>query len=312
MSETQKIWADYSTGLISEKKAVNLLLELLFIEKNDFGLSGFDEDTFSEFILFMAGRFKVILRKFNPELSEFNTYLHSIINMTASWWRKKIWEDNLKDFCSIKICIEEELTYRDYSPKERSFYVEEPENLALVPSSYNAQTIVEKLYSAMKKQKGITSGKIIKMIKILALKSCNNISDEQVDVISEITGIKKSSLNNLIRQAEESLIIKKDRFSVLRNRRNYAWFQRRKNMIIREHLKSSYPEVKNEKSITEINKNEKKWKKTSDELWTMAPFLVPSNITVGRLLNIKPRTVHKMLEKVKEKLDSNIVNRPSE
>ena len=44
----------------------------------------------------------------------------------------------------------------------------------------------------------------------------------------------------------------------------------------------------------------------------MAPFLVPSNITVGRLLNIKPRTVHKMLEKVKEKLDSNIVNRPSE
>ena len=75
MEKARKIVSDYKSGRISIQQASNALMEILFTHKYEFGLAGFDEDTFSDFLVFMRERFESILVKYDPGLSDFMTYL---------------------------------------------------------------------------------------------------------------------------------------------------------------------------------------------------------------------------------------------
>lgn len=297
MENAKKIWVDYKTGASSEKEAVNLLLELLFKNKFEFGLSSFDEDTFSDFLVFMNNRFEIILRKYNPDVSEFNTYLHSVINLTAFWWKKKMQEKRMRSYCCQTMCIEENFNTADYSPDEQDFYIEEPEAENLIPVSVLAKDALNNLNIKIQKKKNITKKRAMEIIKVLALKSCNNITDRQIAVAAEITGISEVEFQNMIRQAEDSLKFKKDRISVLQNKRNFAYFQRKKKILKENSLKDHYPELftGNEKDREDI-----KWHRATEEISKAAQTLVPSNKTVAKLLNMSSRKVKNLLDEADE------------
>lgn len=297
MENAKKIWVDYKTGASSEKKAVNLLLELLFRNKFEFGLSSFDEDTFSDFLVFMNSRFEIILRKYNPDVSEFNTYLHSVINLTAFWWKKKMQDRKMKSYCCQNLCIEEHFNTADYSPEEQDFYIEEPSAENLIPIGVLAKEAMNNLDIKIKARKTITKKRALEIIKVLALKSCNNITDLQIAVAAEITGTPKAELQSMIRQAEESLKFKKDRMTVLQNKRNFAYFQRKKKILREKSLSDHYPELFAGKGN---GREDEKWQKAAKEISQAASALVPSNKTVAKLLNMSCRKVSTLLDEARD------------
>nr|WP_318711799.1 hypothetical protein [uncultured Treponema sp.] len=297
MENTKKIWTDYKTGATTEKEAVNLLLELLFRNKFEFGLAAFDEDAFSDFLVFMNSRFEIILRKYNPDVSEFNTYLHSVINLTAFWWKKKIQDGKLKNYCCHNLCIEENFNAADFSPDEKDFYVEEPKGENLIPVTALAKEALRNLNVKIEKKKTLTLSRAKEIISVLALKSCNNITDQQILIAAEITGIPPKEFHRIIQQAEETLHFKKDRMIVLQNKRNFAYFQRKKKMMKEKCLRDIYPELCIEEKSS---KEDAKWQKAAMEISVAATALVPSNKTVAKLLNMSSRKVKKLLDEADE------------
>lgn len=122
MEELRNVWKRYRDGKITGTKAAGDLMEIIFKNKSEFGLSSFDEDTFSEFLIFMNRRFPAILKKYNPSMSDFATYFHSVINLTACWWKKKSQKEMETNYCCLNLCIEENYSSSEYSPHEKDFY----------------------------------------------------------------------------------------------------------------------------------------------------------------------------------------------
>ena len=297
MENAKKIWKDYDSGIISEKEAVNLLLELLFTHKFEFGLAAFDDDTFSDFIVFMESRFGKILRKYKPELCDFRTYLHSVINLTAFWWKKKIQDFNIKNYCCQTMCLEENFNNMEYSTEEKDFYIEEPLGENLIPISRLAKEIMENLNIRAEKKKPITEKRAQEIIKVLALKSCSNITDNQIKIAAEITGMQEDDLHRMIRQADDTLNLKRNRISVMLNKRNFAYFQRKRKLIRETNLKNHYPDIY---CGTNIKKTDIKWKKATEAISVAAPTLVPSKKTVAKILNMSTRKIKDILDDAKE------------
>ncbi|WP_407400937.1 hypothetical protein [Treponema sp.] len=297
MENAIKIWTNYKSGAISERKAVNLLLEMLFKKKYEFGLAAFDDDSFSDFIVFMSNRFETVLRKYDPDISDFKTYLHSVINLTAFWWRKKIHERAEKNLCCQRMCTEENFDTLDFSTKEKDFYIEEPSTDNLIPIPDLAEDAMRNLDIRKEKNKVITKKRAQEIIKVLALKSCNNITDHQVEIAAEITGIPAEEFHRMVQQAEDTLKFKKDRISILQNKRNFAYFQRKKRIMKENCMKDHYPDIYLEK---QVEKAEKRWEKAVEDLSAAAPLLVPSNKTVAKILNMSPRKVKVILDEAKQ------------
>ena len=70
-AEARKIWKDFSEKKTSEEETKNLLLEFMFRRKFELGLASMGEDDFSDFLVYMAEHFVHILKKYNPEISDF-------------------------------------------------------------------------------------------------------------------------------------------------------------------------------------------------------------------------------------------------
>lgn len=302
MEEARKIWQNFRIGVNSEKEAVNRLLELIFTRKYEFGLSNLDEDSFSEFLIFMSTRLSAILKKYNPSICDFSTYLHSVLNLTAFWWKKKMHTRKEKTICGHNLCIEESFSEADFSPDEKDFYIEE--HTADILSL--KQAAMENLNCLEHKSERLTKKRINEILKVLALKSCNNISQEQIAIVAEITGTPAEELNSLIRQADDTLELKKNRISVMQSKRNYAYYNRKRKLLRETNMKNLYRE--NIAEYSSDDPHERRWKKALEDISVAAPNLVPSNQTVARLLHFSTRKVKNILDDAKEKLsDESIV-----
>lgn len=300
MENTKQIWLNYKSGLISEKRAINLLLEILFKNKYEFGLASLDDDEFSDFLVFMNNRFETILKKYDPKISDFSTYIHSVINLTAFWWGKRTQEKTVKNYCCQTMSLEENFSTTDFSPKEEDFYVEEPEIENIIPIPILAKEALRNL-TENSQTKIITTKRAKEIVKVLALKSCNNITEHQIKIVSNITGISIEKFHKMLQEAKETLNLKKERIFILQSKRNFAYFQRKKRIVKENTLKEYFAE-----SFSDENnkKDEIRWKKAMHELSIAAPSLVPSNKTVAELLNISARKVKTLLDEAKENFES--------
>lgn len=285
MQTPTEIFNRYKAGFLGRKEASNELMEVVFRNRVEYGLIPMDEDNFSDFLVFMTERLEFLLDKYKPSLGTFDTYFRGIFTMTFFWWKKKVHSDMENSVCCQNICVEESLAAKDFSPQEKDFYEDDSVTENLMTAKVLALTAQENLnLKAFKTRKF----PVEEVIKVLALKSCNDISEKQIEAVSELTGMDATELLSLVMQAEDTLTKKKFRLSQLESRRNFAYYHRKKRLLRKQSLLNFYNQYFEDpkKDI-----HEKRWLKTMVKVRDARQNLAPSNETVGRLLNISPRKV---------------------
>ncbi len=303
MENARKIVSDYKSGRISIQEASNALMEILFTHKYEFGLAGFDEDTFSDFLVFMRERFESILIKYDPSLSDFMTYLHSVINMTAYWWKKMSRLKLENSICCQYLCIEENFISADFSPDESDFYVEEPlpdNKITLYRLKKTTSRNLQIKSPSHERRRPLTREHIGEILSVLALKTCHDITPDFIAYVAKINGMEKAAFEDTVEKAELSIRLKVDRIQRLERKRNYSYYYRKRKLLCgkdREKADSGLP-------FDEVyHIHDTRWRKTIADLEKLKPNLVPTNLTVAELLSISPRKVTALLEEAKERAD---------
>ena len=303
MEKARKIVTDYKSGRISIQQASNALMEILFTHKYEFGLAGFDEDTFSDFLVFMRERFESILVKYDPGLSDFMTYLHSVINMTAYWWKKMSHLKMENSICCQYLCIEESFISADFSPDESDFYVEEPlpdNKISLYKLKKTVSQNLQIKSPSHGRKRPLTRERVGEILSTLALKTCHDITPDFIDFVAKVNGIDRSAFEETVEKAELSIRLKVDRIKKLERKRNYSYYYRKKKILSGKNLKKADSGL----SVDEVfNIHDTRWRKSIEDLDKLKPNLVPTNLTVAELLGISPRKVTALLEEAEQRAD---------
>lgn len=301
MEELRNVWKRYRDGKITETKAAGDLMEIIFKNKSEFGLSSFDEDTFSEFLIFMNRRFPAILKKYNPSMSDFATYFHSVINLTACWWKKKSQKEMETNYCCLNLCIEENYSSSEYSPHEKDFYMEEPSPDTKLSLYRLKKTVRRNLEIKALKNNGLTIKRIREIFLVLALKSCLDITWEHIQIVSEISTVPEDELMDMLDYAEKSLFTKLGRIRKLQNKRNFAYYNRKRKTIHSENLRYYFSESIHDNAY---DVHDRRWRTALRELSEITPTLVPSNLVIGEILHISPRKVSTILNDAKKYIET--------
>ncbi len=304
MIDINSIWDEYSCHKIDLHEASNRLLEFVFNHRKNFGLSKIDEDFFSDFILYISTRLEKIIRNFNPERCVFTTYFYGCIKISLKWWMKKSYEEREKQRFFIDFQIMESEIEENYITRDAEYMLE-------LNSDDSKMTMGELEYLAKKNLnysnvfKVRNTGKLSinreALLKqaclILAIKSCFNISDALIKRISVLMDMNEKKLQDLIQRGRNSISEKMDRCMMLESRIGRTYMHREKYEIRQE---SGY---KKEKNAKKKKFHEEKWNSALSELSKLAKRLSPTNVEVGRILNISPRKVACIMERAAEHLE---------
>lgn len=289
-AEARKIWKDFSEKRTTAEEAKNRLLEFMFRRKYEMGLGSMDEDDFSDFLIYMAEHFVHILRKYNPEISDFSTYLCGVLQASASWHKKKQFLTNEKNSCCETLVAEDSAAIFEDEEifVENEMTTEELLKAAKENLEYPAGTrqSTAKISESFTKQ----------LCLVLALKSCFSITDPLVEKVSAATGCSKEKLRKMIMAARISIEKKEMRFQNLFKKRNFAYFYRKK-FYMQKQREDQRPENFTEQEKQKYCSHDERWRRSLEELSRQIP--VPTNITVGRLLSMSPRHVASIVSKAK-------------
>lgn len=302
-AEAKEIWEQFSSRRITAEEAKNRLLELTFRRKYEFALGSMDEDEFSEFLIYLEARLPSVLQKYNPLLSDFSTYLYGVVSVSSCWWKKKLYEKKERMMCCETLTIEE--TFSDEEAEDEA-YARPESSLSLKELSIMARKNLS--YCASRRsgrtRKSRNEEELAKSIcLVLAVKSCFSITDSLIEKVSAATGYGEEQLRLIILEARESIEKKESRLKCLSAKRNSAYFQRKKFFLHREEWKNVYSaEPGEDAASSSYLTHDNRWKKTLLELSRSAQMLVPSNITVGRLLSMTPRHVAFLISKAKKRI----------
>ena len=198
-AEARKIWKDFSEKKTSEEETKNLLLEFMFRRKFELGLASMSEDDFSDFLVYMAEHFVHILKKYNPEISDFSTYIYGVLQASALWRKKKQFLANERKSCCETLVVEEsslvleneEIYFENEMTTEELFKVAK-KNLEYSAGSRHSE-----------RKAKISESFTKELCLVLALKSCFSITDPLVEKVSAATGCSKEKLRKMIMSAKE-------------------------------------------------------------------------------------------------------------
>lgn len=79
MKEIEEIYKDFSNGSAGTEQTVSRLMEYVFVNKNYIGFGWIDEDSFSEFLIFLHSKLEKILRNYNCHEGSFMTYFLTVL-----------------------------------------------------------------------------------------------------------------------------------------------------------------------------------------------------------------------------------------
>lgn len=275
-------------GSLSETKMLEYICCYVIRNYPVFGLQKFDEDFRQEVLLNFIEKGHRVLNQFNPDFGDFFTFLYcsicTIINTTV----KKEIIHNMKE----KINLEESII--NFEEKEQKYYRIDFNNFEVpkVPFSNSkipADEIRKTLKSLSLKHKN-------KTIIILALKSSYYLTDEQIQRICKISGLKPEYFYSLIQHCKDSLDIKSQRREKAEERRNFAYYHhKRYNKIMQKLDDDLFPDEQNiikEKYLSMENKHRHNWLRLNNAFEKGHIYLRPTNKTVANLMGICERQVN--------------------
>ncbi len=275
-------------GKLNERKMLEYICSFVIHNYPVFGLQRFDEDFRQEVLLNFIEKGHRVLNQFNPEFGDFFTFLYcSICTIINSMVKREIIR-NMKE----SINLEESII--SYEEKEQKYYRIDFKNFDLPKVPYAKANIPpEEIREALK---SLSLKHKNKTILILALKSSYYLTDEQIQHICKISGIKPEYFYSMIQQCKNSLEIKTVRREKAEERRNFAYYHhKRYNKIVHkldDDMILDEMNMKREKYLFMENKHRHNWNRLNDAFEKGHIYLRPTNKTVAELMGICERQVN--------------------
>lgn len=305
----QETFNNYKVGRKNLKQTENALLEIIFRERAYFKLEFIDEDIFSEYLIYLLGYMESILLNFKSGERNFATYFSQMIQTNYKWWKYSSKIKNERLFCLKSIYEEEREEQEDNFNENIEEILFDEKNIEEKEQKLRKKDAIQFFenniltYTPRTPKLESSKKRLLKDFYLfLALKSCNTISEEMIENIAEIVEIPVSVLKNYIDEAKASIEPKKIKRKDIENRRNFAYFQKRKFM----QRKQFYEEAFMEKYIDDnkLEANERRWKSCINQLKNTDEVLAPSNIVIAKILGIPAKRITYVLGKISENIDN--------
>lgn len=276
--------------VLSKQEAANIIWAELYTKPGKYGLGLLDEDEKSDLLLYMRRYFETIFDHFIPGTVQFKTYvIGCVLNYRSNFKRfmktKQQDQECLESFLMMNLSD----SYMMFSPEN---------NVQESPSSgkgtEDKEDKNEKTFEQIRNQESTNHSQKMKKIAkltaiILLLKACNDISDEQIDSVSEFTGVSRDLLHEAVMKMKKQTEKKTFIYSKLVEKRNNAFFFHRKYMYDMMVKESPAEPDGTEKLREKYELQTKKWENHNKKLSVRS--VSPSNKEIGKLLDLKTRTV---------------------
>lgn len=311
MDEINTNYSSYQRGSLSPEKFKNCLLEQLFLNREQTGLSKIDDDCFSDFLIHFASRIDSILEKYDSEVSDFTNYFFGVIRVTFSWWYRK-YKKRINEKYYIHAVGGEDIGEREYEYKCCEKYNEVEMNeksLSIDDLKKITEVKIGASYKDVLKHKRIStiSKENLEILRneaclILALKSCWFIDDEMIEKLSVITGIACEEILALVYRAKLTMKRKIMKIQELERRRNSEYFLKKKCELSAEGRRNFFWNVYFLEERSKLH--EKKWNQLLNRIKSCNLKMVPSNNAVATILGIDCRRVSYIVKVTRKYLDN--------
>ena len=260
-------------GVLSIKEASDIIWVDIFKNPHSYGISNFDEDQKSEFLLYISPRFSKIIKKYSHGSISFFFYLRGFVKFAAGSFIRKSLKKYAADSCSADLL---ELTVAE-------------ENENCITTNSESDTSIS--FDALQKSYRVTPKRasiLKKYIHILACRECNTLDEETSDKIANFLKIESEEFKNQLEKFKKQTEKKLRARQTIIERRNRAYFYRKKFLFELSHLD---PESKMYKVVKErLTSQTNTWKNTNKLLKTHCS-IAPSNEQIASLLKIRSRQV---------------------
>ena len=312
MKRLETLYQDMCEGKISKDRACNIIIDAIYKNKVWFGLATLELDDLHDFLLYYMGKVMVAMKNYRPEQAALSSYLYASVNNALSSWKKKQRQVILaeKSFNLVQeVYFEENSGLYDVreghvvcqkSDSEIRHSLKEVEDFkkSYHPVTYsgrkyyrNGAAVFNKRMDRLRKE----------AVLILILKCCYSVGPDEIEKASVLLGMDVKELSELIQKARQVMAEKKKHFDDIKASRDNAFFYKRKYSMI-----SASSGISPYDSNILKEKEEKKDKKWRDKNMKLKGFrsIVPSNITVSKILGMSDRHVKYILKSAEKFIDN--------
>lgn len=303
-------------GKLTAREAVNQLAVFIVQNPAIFGLPKNDEDLISEVVMHFLEKSENSFEHFNPNYGSFFTYFFCYVKSVIITCSRKRMTRFTQDSHSINESI---LDYDSHNEAYSSIDFNEigkgtvPYSIKKIPveafqlASKSEYYKIKKIDSSKNNLPKIRefsehSTKIERIILILALKSSYYITDEQITRISEICRINENHLRDAIHLLNQDLIEKAERHISLVNRRNRAYYLKKKyeNELSQIELNNINNLSYSKDKITKKYENQSNHLELFNELLKNGVINIrPTNKAVADIMGLCERQISYYLNKAK-------------
>ena len=257
-------------------------LIMLFVYQFRFPYRGFSDDHRSDFLLYLLEQIPQFLKRYAFYGTSFESYLLVIIRWQAITFIKKhqqqLKRKQVVDFSQISetdYCHEESPSYSN-TIEYRDFWKEPQPSL---------QHAIDKSESFRRR------------IVILALKSCRQLSSEQLARVAVLTGYRIEWLTEASQSLQLLLEQRSTRLNMLRHRRNRAFMQ---ILSLQSDLSSQGSPDERVQTTRKIGATRQRMQRLCQTIAHLSQR--PTNVEIARLMGIPKGTVDSGMCTLKQKL----------
>lgn len=207
-------------GIIELERAIKEVSLYLYLHMNKYRLKIRDEDTLSDFFVWLFPKIGGIVQRYNPERSLFTTYLSMTIRLTYRNFCRMRYTDQARQ----KVYQTEEearilsITAEQYNSGNWNDYLSELETH--YSDEENSQNKKPKRKKSAK-QKEIEARRLL----LLACKNAHLLSDSQIEAIARMAGFSQEFLKSRIDLVRQTAALAQDRIRLNREK-EYTYYLR--------------------------------------------------------------------------------------
>lgn len=213
MKEMEKAMNDFKKGLVSEREALNAILTAIFKNRCYFCLEKLDEDSFSDYLLYLQERLPHFMAEYDPKRSKFSTYLRKICCTQLRSWYRHFYRLYARDMALTNYALEENMTSLSVDDPEEAFSADtsdESQEMSLFLKQINRKIPIQTkiMMLALKSASFLTPTHITKICKLAEISEDELY--EKLEIINKNLDAKLERQKHLIQLQNEAYIIKKE------------------------------------------------------------------------------------------------------
>lgn len=268
------LYADYSKGLLKKEKFEAAIFKTLQKNIHRFGVIGWNKEESDDYISYLYLRINQAINTYKEIGSSFETYIKSMVRMTAKEFRAR--------------------QARSYVKETAAWITQVPEMYVCENESEYNESVNEHI---AEKAKNPAKFRNPRQLLILILKCCNHVSVDFLERIAPRLGIEPNVINEMIERLKKHREKRETEIIALRervNRQFYRCILFEKRLQTLTENSHAVQQIKNqlEQERNRLNKSRRRLMRTR---------LDPSNAQIAKLLGLSKSTVDSTLHILKKR-----------